>query len=611
MSESLDDVDDDARLPRRIDWGLWRRLLVHVRPHARVVLGLVTCGVILAVVDLGFPLLTRAVIDAITATDAPDLAAVRWVAWAWGAAVVVFGALIWALIVLAGRLASSVSHDLRRAGFARLQELSFSYFDRRPVGWLVSRLTSDCDRIANLLPWFSLDLVWGPSLAIGIAIAMLAIDVPLALAVLLIVPPLVLVSVLFQRRMLQSSRLLRRANSRITASIGEAVMGVRTTKSFAREDDALGEFSVLVAESRAHALRNAIQGAVFLPIVSTIGAVGVGLAMWQGGARTDGDLSLGTLVAFMQFAALFHQPVEDVARRLADLQGAQAAAERVQGLLDTAPEIGDAPAVLAAIARATAEGASTPDGGRRDIAEVEFRDVWFSYGDGPSVLRGVDIHAARGQTIALVGETGGGKTTVVSLLARFYEPTRGQILLDGVEQRERSLLWLQSSIGVVLQTPHLFSGTILENIRYGRDGATDDEVIAAAALACADAFITRLPDGYATAVGEGGARLSTGQRQLVALARAILADPQILILDEATSSVDTETEALIQAGITRVLAGRIAFVVAHRLSTIRAASRILVVDAGRIVESGTHDELLQRGGHYARLYRRNFATGVA
>jgi ATP-binding cassette subfamily B protein len=350
---------------------------------------------------------------------------------------------------------------------------------------------------------------------------------------------------------------------------------------------------------------------VFLPIVSTIGAVGVGLAMWQGGARTDGDLSLGTLVAFMQFAALFHQPVEDVARRLADLQGAQAAAERVQGLLDTAPEIGDAPAVLAAIARATAEGASTPDGGRRDIAEVEFRDVWFSYGDGPWVLRGVDIHAARGQTIALVGETGGGKTTVVSLLARFYEPTRGQILLDGVEQRERSLLWLQSSIGVVLQTPHLFSGTILENIRYGRDGATDDEVIAAATLACADAFITRLPDGYATAVGEGGARLSTGQRQLVALARAILADPQILILDEATSSVDTETEALIQAGITRVLAGRIAFVVAHRLSTIRAASRILVVDQGRVVEAGTHDELLRRGGQYARLYRRNFATGVA
>ena len=610
MNESLDDVDDDARLPRRIDWGLWRRLLVHVRPHLRVVIGLVTCGVALAMIDIGFPLLTRAVIDAITASERPDVDAVRWVAWAWGGAVLAFGALIWALIVLAGRLASSVSHDLRRAGFARLQELSFSYFDRRPVGWLVSRLTSDCDRIANLLPWFSLDLVWGPSLALGIAVAMLVIDAKLALVVLLIVPPLVLVSLVFQRRMLQSSRLLRRANSRITASIGEAVMGVRTTKSFAREAGALEEFSALVAESRMHALRNAIQGAVFLPIVSTLGAVGVGLALWQGGVRTDGDLSLGTLVAFMQFAALFHSPIEDVARRLADLQGAQAAAERVQGLLDTAPEIGDAPRVIDAIARAKADGGAVIDGGRRDIAEVEFRDVWFAYGDGPWVLRGVDLHAARGQTIALVGETGGGKTTVVSLLARFYEPTRGEILLDGVEQRARSLEWLQSSIGVVLQTPHLFSGTILENIRYGRDGATDDEVLAAARLAHADEFITRLPEGYTTAVGEGGARLSTGQRQLVALARAILADPQILILDEATSSVDTETEALIQAGIARVLAGRIAFVVAHRLSTIRAADRILVVDDGRIVESGTHDELVGRGGHYARLHRRNFETAL-
>jgi ATP-binding cassette, subfamily B, bacterial len=513
------------------------------------------------------------------------------------------------LIVLAGRLASSVSHDLRRAGFARLQELSFSYFDRRPVGWLVSRLTSDCDRIANLLPWFSLDLVWGPSLALGIAVAMFTIDAQLALVVLLIVPPLVLVSLVFQRRLLQSSRLLRRANSRITASIGEAVMGVRTTKSFAREADALDEFSILVAESRAHALRNAIQGAVFLPIVSTIGAVGVGLALWQGGVRTEGDLSLGTLVAFMQFAALFHQPIEDVARRLADLQGAQAAAERVQGLLDTEPEIGDSPEVVAAIARARAQGAATIDGGRAEIDEIEFRDVWFAYGEGPWVLRGIDVHAARGQTIALVGETGGGKTTVVSLLARFYEPTRGEILLDGVDQRARSLQWLQSSIGVVLQTPHLFSGSILENIRYGRDGATDDEVIAAAKLAHADEFVMRLPAGYATAVGEGGARLSTGQRQLVALARAILADPQILILDEATSSVDTETEALIQAGIPQVLAGRIAFVVAHRLSTIRAASRILVVDDGHIVEAGTHDELLRRGGQYARLHRRNF--GVA
>ncbi len=607
MNASLDDVDDDARLPQRIDWGLWRRLLVHVRPHLRALVALVCCGVALALVDIAFPLLTRVVIDAVVSPEAQPQGALRWVWWTWAAAVGVFGVLIWALIVFAGQLASSVGYELRRAGFARLQELSFSYFDRRPVGWLVSRLTSDCDRIANLLPWFSLDLVWGPSLALGIAVTMFVIDVRLALAVLVIVPPLTLVSMVFKRRMLQSSRLLRRANSRITASIGEAVMGVRTTKSFVREADALGEFSVLVEESRTHALRNAIQGAVYLPIVSTLGAIGVGLALWQGGVRVDGDISLGTLIAFMQFAALFHQPIEDIARRVADLQGAQAAAERVQSLLDTEPEIRDSPEVIAAIA-AAAGGTGAIDGGRADIGEVAFEDVWFAYGEGPWVLRGVDIHAVRGQTIALVGETGGGKTTVVSLLTRFYEPGRGRILLDGVDHRARSLQWLQSNIGVVLQTPHLFAGTILENIRYGREGATDDEVVAAAQLAHADAFIIRLPDGYRTAVGEGGARLSTGQRQLVALARAILADPQILVLDEATSSVDTETEAAIQAGITQVLAGRIAFVVAHRLSTIRSADRILVIEGGRVVESGTHDALLQQRGRYARLYHRSFAV---
>jgi ATP-binding cassette subfamily B protein len=322
-------------------------------------------------------------------------------------------------------------------------------------------------------------------------------------------------------------------------------------------------------------------------------------------------ISLGTLVTFMQFAGMFHMPIEDIARRLAELQSAQAAAERVQSLLDTEPEVQDSPDVLAAIARAGPHGADRAiDGHATRISEIQFENVSFAYTPGQPVLRGVDFHVRAGQTVALVGETGGGKTTIVALLARFYELTEGTIRIDGLDHRRRSLQWLQSSLGVVLQTPHLFSGTIAENIRYGRLDATHDEIVAAARLARADRFIERLPDTWATEVGEGGARLSTGQRQLVALARAILADPQILVLDEATSSIDTETEALIQEGIAAVLRGRIAFVIAHRLSTIRNADLILVVEDGTIVERGDHAELLRRRGRYWALCRRDVAEAV-
>lgn len=603
----FDDVDDDARLPRRIDWALWRRIAAHIWPHRRVLARLIGCGVILAVLDIAFPLLTRAVVDTVTQSAAGQLAPL-W--WTWGALVIAFVVLIWGLIVLAGILASSVAHDLRAAAFARLQELPFAYYDRRPVGWLVSRVTSDCDRIASLVPWFSLDLVWGPSLAVAIAIAMFVLDARLAAAVLVIVPVLTVVARVFQRRLLATSRQLRRVNSRITAAFDEAVMGVRTTKALVREAGALGEFSGLVGEARGHALANAAWASALLPVVSTVGAIGLGLALWQGGIAVGDGMSLGTLVAFMQFALLFHQPIEDIARRLAELQGAQAAAERVQGLLDTRPAIADGPEVVAALARHAGARAPdvAPDGGRARIDRIDLHDVWFAYEDERWVLRGIDLAATRGQTIALVGETGGGKTTVVSLLARFYEQQRGVIAFDGVDHRRRALAWLQSNIGVVLQTPHLFAGSILDNIRYGREGASEAQVDRAARLAHAHAFIRELPDGYATLVGEGGARLSTGQRQLVALARAILADPQILVLDEATSSVDTATEALIQAGIAEVLAGRISFVIAHRLSTIRAADQILVIEGGRIVERGDHTGLLARGGAYARLHRRSFGA---
>jgi ATP-binding cassette subfamily B protein len=384
-------------------------------------------------------------------------------------------------------------------------------------------------------------------------------------------------------------------------------MGVRTTQVLAREHESLKEFQQQSGDLKRFTIRNSLQSAVYLPCIISLGAVGVGMALWKGGIQiqSGSDLSLGNLIAFMQFAVLFSMPIQEIAARITDLQAAQAAAERVQTLIETVPDIRDAPQVQEAIKAAPANGPE--DGGRAEISTLEFKHVDFWYKPEEPVLLNFNLRIEEGQTIALVGATGGGKTTIASLAARFYEPQRGEILLDGVEYRERSLHWYQSQLGVVLQTPHLFSGTIRENIRYGRLDATNDEVEHAARMVNAHAFIEAQEDGYESEVGEGGARLSLGQRQLIALARAVLADPQIFIMDEATSSVDTETEQLIQRAIDTVLKGRIAFVIAHRLSTIRAADLILVIDQGQIVEQGTHQNLLKAKGRYWRLYTRHEA----
>ncbi len=580
---------------KRLDPGLWWRLLAHARPYRRPLAGLAVAGVVVAAVDALLPRVTGLVIDsAVGKTRGSDL--LRYSLDYLGL-VTLMAAMVWAFIVLAGRAATGFAYDLRRAGFAKLQDLSFSYYDRRPVGWLISRITSDCDRVSGIIPWFLLDLVWGTSLVAGISIMMLRMDVRLALLVIAILPPLAIISVLFQVRLLRTQRLVRKTNSRITATFNEAIMGVRTTKALQREEENLSEFQRLSGEMYGHSMRNAMLAAVYLPIVITLGSVGVALSLWKGGVEIAGGISamsFGTLVAFIQYAAFFYIPIQELAERFTQLQAAQAAAERIQGLLDTVPEIRDSPAAV--------------DSGKERIRQIEFRGVSFAYKEGQPVLDRFDLQARAGETIALVGPTGGGKSTIVSLLCRFYEPTGGVILFNGSDYRTRRLQWLQSRLGVVLQTPHLFSGTVAENIRYGRLTATLEEIVDAARLVNADPFIRTLEKGYETEVGEAGNRLSTGQKQLVSLARAILADPQVFVLDEATSSVDTETERLIQGAIETVLEGRISFVIAHRLSTVRSADRILVIEKGRIEEEGSHEDLLRRRGRYYDLYTNQFAA---
>lgn len=606
--------DDDR--PRKLDLAVWGRVLRQARPYRRHLLGLAAAGLTVAAVDALLPLITGTLIDEASGAARTNRLLALGGAYAGliGVLAVCIGAFIW----FAGRVVTGLGYDLRQGGFRRLQELSFSFYDRESTGWLVARLTSDCSKLSRVVPWSALDLVWGGGLMLSIAVAMLALDARLALAVLAIVPPLALISLVFQRRLLESSRRVRRSNAIITASFGECLMGVRTTKALVRERENLREFQTLSTEMFGHSMRNALQSAVYLPLVATFGSVGVGLALWKGGVALegglDGRLTLGTLVAFMQYAVLFAMPVREMAERFTQLQSAQAAAERVLDLLDAVPEVRDTAEVLAALeasaGQALPDGVA-PDGGDARIETVEFADVDFAYAKGEPVLQGFDLTVRAGQTIALVGATGGGKSTIVNLLARFYEPTGGEVRINGVDYRRRSLAWLQEQFGVVLQTPHLFAGTVRDNLRYGRLDATDAEIEAAARLTGAHDFIAALEDGYDTDVGEGGCKLSTGQRQLVALARAVLKDPQVFVLDEATSSVDTETERQIQDAIDAALAGRIAFVIAHRLSTIQAADRILVIDRGRIVEQGTHTDLLAKRGAYHELWTRQFAQAVA
>jgi ATP-binding cassette subfamily B protein len=610
---SAHELEEEEKEQRHLDLALWRRVLAHARPYTGPLAGLAVSGVILALADVFMPLVTGRVID--SATTDGRLSELARYSLIYLGLVAVTALLIWYFIVMAGRIATGFAHDIRRSAFGRLQELSFSFFDRRPVGWLMARLTSDSKRLSSVIPWTMLDSVWGSSFIIGISVMMLVLNWRLALLVLVIIPPMALVSIVFQRRLLRSQRAVRRTNSLITASFNEGIVGVRTTKALVREEENLGEFQVLSSTMYQHSVRNSLQAAAYLPIVLTLGSVGVGLALWRGGLDVAGlsiagipvgeRMTLGTLVAFMQYAALFYIPIQEMAERFTEVQAAQASAERLQGLLDSEPEIRDSPELAAALGR---QGLTTGgDGGEERIDEIEFRNVSFAYKEREPVLVDFDLRVSAGETIALVGATGSGKSTIVSLLCRFYEPTRGSITIDGVDYRERSLRWLQSNLGIVLQSPHLFSGSIRENIRYGRLDATDEEVSEAARLVNADQFIDELEEGLDTPAGEGGSRLSTGQKQLVSLARAVLADPQIFVMDEATSSVDTETERLIQQGIETVLTGRISFIIAHRLSTIRSADRILVIDRGRIVEQGDHEELLGLRGEYHRLYTQQFA----
>lgn len=582
---------------QQVDLRIWRKLLSYTLHYRKTSVAFTFVALFAAAVDLAFPVLTGKFIDEVRSSTSPEDVNVVFYGAAFGGLTVALCAGIWAFIACAGKIRTHVSHDIRRDAFQQLQRLSFSFYDRRSVGWLMSRLTSDCQRLSNVLAWGVIDFIWGTALMAGASVVMVSYNWRLGLAVLAVVPVMFAVSVFFRKRILRSSRLIRKCNSAITAAYNEGIMGIRTSKVFVRHDANISEFVATANEMRGHSIRNAVLSAVYLPIILTLASVAIAVALAGGGYQTlAGTRSVGEIVMFMYFARLFLGPVQDLSAWFAELQMAQASAERVLNLVEATPDITDSDEVSARL------DATGFDGHPDEIRRIEFRNVGFRYETGPDVLRDVSFSIDAGQTIALVGATGGGKSTLVNLLCRFYEPTDGEILLDDIEYRNRGLSWLQSKLGIVLQQPHLFSGTIAENIRYGKQDATLDEIESAAKMAGAHAFIVGLPDGYDSEVGEGGSQLSLGQKQLVSFARAVLKKPPLLIMDEATSSIDTQTEQWIQAGVKRILAGRTSFVIAHRLSTIREADLILVIDAGQVVERGSHHELLRQRGRYYQLY---------
>ena len=566
------------------------RILAQTKPHWPWLVGFLLSISSVSLLDSYFTYLGKQIVD--EGILAGDRAALTRIITTYGLLIVVSAVGVFGFIFLVGVLGERIRYDLRKKMFDNLQQLSFSYFDRTPVGWIMSRVTSDSGRIAELVTWGLLDVTWAVTSIATAVYFMLTINWRLALIVFAVIPVLVVVAALFKKKIIVEYRLVRKINSRITGAYNENIQGVRVVKALCREEENLREFGELSGEMYRASYRAAWLSALFLPLVQLISAVALGSVAWYGGLQAQvGSMTIGGIGAFVSYITFMLWPVQDMARVYAEMQHAIASAERVFSLIDAVPEVTDR------------SGAIDPGTIRGDI---EFDHVDFYYEEDKPVLQDFTLKARRGETIALVGPTGGGKSTIVNLLCRFYEPQAGVIRIGGRDYTELSLHAIQSRIGVVLQTPHLFSGTIRENIRYGRLDATDEEIEEAARLAGAHDFIVTLEKGYDEEVGEGGVLLSVGQKQLVSLARAILAQPEIFVMDEATSSVDTLTEVLIQQGMEALMRDRTSFVIAHRLSTIRRADRILVIEDGRITEMGTHAELLHAQGHYYRLYTKQF-----
>ena len=594
---------EEQEFTKSFDIKIWKKILPFLKPYKKIFIMIIALNVFCSLVDIALPLFQRYAIDHFIEEKTVD-------------GIIGFG-VVYAIVILLQTLSvifftrgnmkveMKVGRDLKKACFVHLQTLSFSYYNVTPVGYILARVMSDTNRIAGLVAWNLIDVLWASTYVFGVFIAMLILNWQLALLVILIVPVIALLTVYFQNKILNWNRKVRKINSKITGAYNEGIMGAKTSKTLVIEDKNYDDFQGITEEMKTSGVRAARLSAIYIPLVMLFSSLATAMVLAKGGNMVLKNLlMIGTLSAFTSYAVGIFEPIQQLARNIADIISVQANIERVTGLLDQEPQIVDSKEITDKYGDSfypKKENWETLHG------EIEFKDVSFHYPDGnEEVLSHFNLKIPEGTTVAIVGETGAGKSTLVNLACRFFEPTEGKILIDGKDYRERSQLWLHSNIGYVLQNPHLFSGTVMENIRYGNLEATDKQVIAAAKAVSADLVVDKLENGYQSDVGEGGDRLSTGEKQLISFARAVLADPRIFVLDEATSSIDTQTEQLIQNATMQLLNGRTSFLIAHRLSTIRKADVILVVKDGKIIEQGKHLELLKQKGYYHDLYSKQF-----
>ena len=576
------------------------KIIPYLARYKKRVYAMLFCGLLGSVVDIAQPILQRYSINHFIGGGTLDT--LPWFIAIYFGTILLSAAANYISCTDATCLEVWIDRDLRNDAFAHLQTLSFSYFNQNSVGYIHARVISDSSRIGSLFSWTLIDGVWQMAYLVGAIIVMLVINAKLALMVLTIMSIIVLLFSVFQSRLVRVNREVREINSKITGNFNEGITGAKTIKTLVIEDKIHDGFVADTAAMRKKTVRAAHLRGLFASTMGFASSLALAIVLWRGGYIAASEV--GTFSMFMSYAQGMMEPVRWIIDSISDLITTQVNIERLSKLLETKSDVVDSPEVIKKYGDCFDPKRENWEPIKGDI---EFDDVSFKYPDGDEyILEHFSLNIPFGTNIAIVGETGAGKSTLVNLICRFYEPTSGRVLIDGRDARERSQLWLHSAIGYVLQTPHLFSGTVRENLLYGNPNATDEDIRRALELVSAQGVVDKLENGLETDVGEGGDMLSTGEKQLLSFARAILADPRILVLDEATASVDTITEQKIQSAIDTIIHGRTSIVIAHRLSTVRNADLILVVDDGKIIEQGTHEQLMSRRGSYYRLYTRQY-----